>query len=66
MSPNPVNLKGLGAMDVTKSYEFIRLGAMDVTKTYEFIKFGAAQTPKIDDFRPAQKPCIKTYKCRLN
>ncbi len=33
-------------MDVTKSYEFMRLGAMDVTKPYEFIGFGAMDVTK--------------------
>ncbi len=50
----------LGAMDVTKRYEFIRFGAMDVTKPYEldlrvtkpheFIGFGAMEVTKPYEF----------------
>ncbi len=32
MSPNPINLYGLGLVGVTKPYKFIRFGVMDVTK----------------------------------
>jgi hypothetical protein len=41
MSPSPINLYGLGAMDVTRPCKFIRFGAMDVTKPCKFIGFGA-------------------------
>ncbi len=40
----------LGAMDVTKPYEFIGFGAMDVTKPYKFIWFGDIHGPKPSEF----------------
>ena len=33
-----MNCIWVGAMDVTKPYEFIGFGAMDVTKPYEFYR----------------------------
>ena len=41
MSPNPINLQGLGPWMSTKPYKFIWFGAMDVTNPYQFIWFGA-------------------------
>ncbi len=43
---SPEARRRLGAMDVTKAYEFIGFGAMHVAKPYEFIGFGAmGQSP---------------------
>ncbi len=50
MSPNPMNLKGFGAMDVTKPCGFIGFGAMEDTKPYEFIAFGAMEVTKPYEF----------------
>ncbi len=50
VSPNPINIYGVGPMDVTKPHPCIRFGAMYVTKPYKFIRFGAMDVTKPYEF----------------